>query len=117
MTIHEFVPNFSRKRKAILHITTSIHPTIGWSGGSCSYYCICQLPGANPQELRFGNHFNIKTETQELLPGNYVIETGVFCGKEATPRVHCREEDKDAVLALVSRPWTFLTARNSWPNK
>ena len=111
MTIHEFVPNFSRKRKAILHITTSIHPTTGWSGGSCSYYRICQLPGANPQELRFGNQFNIKTETQELLPGNYVIETGVFCGKEATPRVHCREEDKDAVLALVSRPWTFLTTR------
>ena len=114
MTILEFTPSSfipSRKRKAQLNLRTSIAPRIGWSDGSCSYFSIHNLDGKPPQILVFGDNFSRQTTDQPILPGNFIIETGVFCGKESCPRVHCLPEDKDRVLAVVMKPGTNLGER------
>lgn len=86
----------SRKRKLAIQIDTDVSLSGRyWDGGSKSEYAPFNLstmsrlmgfPSINPLT---GDHL----ESQPTAKGIGIIETGHFCGKEATPCLHLHPDD------------------------
>jgi len=116
MKFLQFTPNTkfipTRKRKATLHIQTTIAPRLGWSDGCCSYFAVHTKPGLPPQQLIFGDNFSKPTTTQVIQSGNFIVETGIFRGKESCPRVYCTPEDREWVESCVVKPGTTIEEIN-----
>lgn len=88
----------SRKKHAFLHVTDKV--TLSgtyWDGGSRSEYYAVQL--ATMQKLaaphydppQFGGP--TKSPQVEIPKGVIIVESGIFCGKPATPVIYVRPDD------------------------
>lgn len=86
----------SRKKKFLIVQCNKVNTASYWDGGSISYYRAYNFVTNCAKVPPSGEYPNYKAQ-YELLPNEIVICTGIFLGKEATPKIFCRSEDLDAV--------------------
>ena len=99
-TTNETVKRIAGTRKKSFSLDTTTHPQCTdsyWSGGSRIDFVVHNL-NTNQDSIPPAGHYPWNTPNDYTLqPGDVLIETGIFCGKPATPRFLCRPEDLERV--------------------
>ena len=86
----------SRKKKFSITKCSNVNTASYWDSGSISHYRAYNFVTNCGKVPPSGEYPNYKAQ-YELLPNEIVICTGIFLGKEATPKIFCRSEDFDTV--------------------
>lgn len=88
----------SRKKEFSLDTTTSPQNTDSyWSGGSRSEFQTYNLNTRSGGRCSAGQYPWTTPNNYTLQLGDVLIETGMLCGKPATPRFLCLPEDLERV--------------------
>jgi hypothetical protein len=109
------VPNY-RKRSVRIRVanTVALHGTF-WDGGSRSTYTAVDLATARcidaPQYAPAAFGGPSQAPVVELPRNVAIVESGVFCGKPATVRVHIRPENAQTQVALEAGKPGWLRVR------
>jgi hypothetical protein len=89
-----------KKHKAIVTYTDHVELTgLNWDGGSRSDYTLVLDGRAEPVGDHIAAPWNNKDEGRriDLLPGQYCVRSGTFCGKDATAHLYIRASDLAAM--------------------
>ena len=85
----------TRKRSFSFGITEYAQNTNSfWSGGSRSDFMVYNLDTRRTSHPSGGTYPWTTRNEYTLQPGDVLIETGHFCGKEAAPRFLCLPQDE-----------------------
>jgi len=98
----------NRKRTFTVCITDSFTQHVSdseWSGGSKSYFSFIGSPSFENEEPGFVSWGGKRVYNKRYTLENdqFVIETGMFCGKSTAPRIHCNAATAKAHLSLETQ--------------
>lgn len=109
----------SRKRQFSLGTCTEHCTDSYWSGGSKSEYVVINLDTGRRFVPPSGSYpWNVKNDYC-LMAGDVLVETGMFCGKPASPHIRCLPQDEERVknwLGIVTLTGAMVPGDNPMVN-
>lgn len=99
----------TKKHKALIGVQSAVTIHGGWSGGSREYataydYTLRGLWTEAEKQPITGNGFNVSAQPYQIGPAQFVINSGIFMGKPATPVIYCGSQElMDQLVASLTR--------------
>lgn len=88
----------SRKKRFYFSLVSTPQSTDSyWSGGSRDQYSLVNLNTGINSFPPAGQYPWTTENRYTLQPGDVLIQTGIFCGKPATPHIKCLPENNQKV--------------------
>lgn len=104
--INPRVQNLTNTKKRKFYLSSrnpdwAFNPSSYWSGGSITYYTVLNISNGQRRPLVQGVYPTYKAK-DSLGENEILIETGVSSGKESTPHINYRSNEKENVFKFLN---------------